>query len=48
VIIDGRIHKRDGKMVANLDHPRQLVEASKDFLVGSVDPQPGWVIPARH
>ena len=44
VIIDGRVHKRDGKMLANLDGPRKLVEESKDYLVGAVAPQPGWVV----
>jgi cytosine/adenosine deaminase-related metal-dependent hydrolase len=46
VFIDGQIRKRDGRLVASLDRPRQLVEASRDFLVGQVEPQPGW-LPAR-
>ncbi|HET9520631.1 MAG TPA: amidohydrolase family protein [Candidatus Limnocylindrales bacterium] len=47
VIIDGVIRKRDGKLLADLDAPRRLVEASRDYLVSQVEPQPGWLIPAR-
>jgi 5-methylthioadenosine/S-adenosylhomocysteine deaminase len=49
VIIDGKIMKSNGKLHANLDGPRRQVEASRDFLVSQVDPQPGWVVrqPAR-
>lgn len=43
VIIDGRIRKRDGRMVADLAGPRDLVVASKDRLVAQVEPQPGWL-----
>lgn len=46
VIIDGTIQKRDGKLVMDLSSPRALVEASRDFLVSQVDPQPGWVTKA--
>jgi len=46
VIIDGVVRKRDGKLVASLDGPRKLVEDSRDFLVGSVAPQAGWLVPA--
>jgi cytosine/adenosine deaminase-related metal-dependent hydrolase len=44
VFIDGQIRKQDGRLVASLDRPRELVEASRDFLVASVDPQPGWIV----
>jgi len=43
VIIDGVIRKRDGKLVADLDAPRRLVESSRDFLVSQVEPQAGWI-----
>ncbi|MEA2622455.1 MAG: 5-methylthioadenosine/S-adenosylhomocysteine deaminase [Chloroflexota bacterium] len=43
VIIDGRIVKKDGKLLANLDTPRRLVEESRDYLVSTVDVQPGWM-----
>jgi 5-methylthioadenosine/S-adenosylhomocysteine deaminase len=33
VIIDGKIHKRDGKLLADVDKARQLVEVSRDYLV---------------
>lgn len=46
VIIDGRFHKRDGRLLADLTRPRQLVQASSDYLVGKVTAQPGWVVPA--
>jgi 5-methylthioadenosine/S-adenosylhomocysteine deaminase len=32
VIIGGKIHKRNGKLVANYDRPRELVEKSRDYL----------------
>src|SRR5262245_16232395 len=44
VMIDGRILKRDGKLVADLTRPRELVQASRDFLVKSVPAQEGWVV----
>ena len=43
VLIDGQFRKRDGKLVANLDTPRRLVEASRDYLVGTVEAEPGWL-----
>lgn len=46
VIVDGRVVKRNGKLLASLDGPRKAVEASRDFLVSTVDPQPGW-LPAK-
>ncbi len=45
VIIDGKFHKRDGKMLADLTTPRQLIEESKDYLVSAVPAQAGWLIP---
>ncbi|MBF8291071.1 MAG: putative amidohydrolase, partial [Chloroflexi bacterium] len=44
VFIDGVVQKRDGRLVASLDGPRRLVQASRDFLVGSVEPQAGWIV----
>src|SRR5688572_12014260 len=43
VIIDGKVQKRGGKLVADLSGPRGLVEGSRDYLVSQVDPQPGWL-----
>ncbi len=43
VIVDGKIMKTNGKLVADLTGPRQRVEASRDFLVSQVDPQAGWL-----
>ena len=43
VIVDGKIMKTNGKLVADLSGPRKLVEASRDFLVSQVDPQAGWL-----
>ena len=47
VIVDGRIVKQNGKLLANLDAPRKAVEASRDYLVSQVEPQAGWLVPAR-
>ena len=47
VIVDGKIVKRDGKLLADLDAPRKAVEASRDYLVGQVEPQEGWLVAAR-
>jgi cytosine/adenosine deaminase-related metal-dependent hydrolase len=44
VFIDGKIQKLNGRLVASLDSPRKLVEASKDYLVGTVAPEPGWMV----
>ncbi len=47
VIVDGRIVKRDGKLLASLDGPRRDVEASRDYLVGTFGtPEAGW-LPAK-
>lgn len=47
VIVDGRILKRNGKLLAELSGPRRDVEASRDYLVGTFGaPEPGW-LPAR-
>jgi 5-methylthioadenosine/S-adenosylhomocysteine deaminase len=46
VFVDGVVLKRDGKLVADLTGPRKLVEASRDYLVSQVEPQPGWVTKA--
>ena len=51
VLVDGRIVKDDFKLVADLSTPRQLVEASRDFLVGEFgEPEPGWIVrePAKE
>ena len=45
VFVDGRILKRDGKMLADLTGPRHLIEASKDYLVRAVPAQAGWLVP---
>jgi 5-methylthioadenosine/S-adenosylhomocysteine deaminase len=45
VIVDGKIRKSNGKLHANLDDPRRLVEASRDYLVSQVAPQAGWLTP---
>jgi cytosine/adenosine deaminase-related metal-dependent hydrolase len=47
VIVDGRIVKQDGRLLADLDAPRKAVFASRDFLVSQVEPQAGWLVPAR-
>ena len=45
VIVDGKILKRDGRLLADLDAPRKAVMASRDYLVSQVEPQPGWLTP---
>ncbi len=45
VLVDGKVMKREGKLVAQLDSPRKDVLASRDFLVGTIaepEPEPGW------
>ena len=37
VIVNGVIKKRDGKLLADVDRARQLVESSRDYLVGQVE-----------
>jgi cytosine/adenosine deaminase-related metal-dependent hydrolase len=44
VMVDGKILKRDGKLVAELSGPRRDVEASRDYLVSTFqNPEPGWL-----
>jgi cytosine/adenosine deaminase-related metal-dependent hydrolase len=44
VLVDGKILKRNGKLLASLDGPRRDVEASRDYLVGTFGtPEPGWL-----
>jgi 5-methylthioadenosine/S-adenosylhomocysteine deaminase len=46
VMVDGRVVKDDFRLVASLDQPRRLVEASRDYLVGEFgEPEPGWMVP---
>lgn len=47
VLIDGKVVKQDFRLAKDLDGPRKLVEASRDYLVGSVDPQSGS-LPVRR
>jgi hypothetical protein len=37
VIVGGQIRKRDGRLVADLERARRLVEASRDYLVAERD-----------
>ncbi|MFL5755209.1 MAG: amidohydrolase family protein, partial [Chloroflexota bacterium] len=44
VIIDGKVMKRNGKLVTELSGPRKAVEASRDYLVGAFGkPEAGWL-----
>jgi cytosine/adenosine deaminase-related metal-dependent hydrolase len=43
VLIDGKVMKRDFRLAAELDGPRRLVEASRDYLLSTVEPQAGWI-----
>ncbi|HKO32862.1 MAG TPA: amidohydrolase family protein [Candidatus Limnocylindria bacterium] len=45
VLVNGKIVKDDFKLKADLTTPRQLVEASRDYLVGEFgEPEPGWLV----
>jgi 5-methylthioadenosine/S-adenosylhomocysteine deaminase len=45
VLVDGRVLKQDFRLAADLDGPRRLVEASRDYLVGKFgEPEPGWLV----
>ena len=46
VIIDGKIHKRDGKLLVDFESQRRLLEGSRDYLVSKVPPDPNWMVPA--
>jgi hypothetical protein len=37
VIVNGEIKKRGGKLLADVDRARRLVDASRDYLVGEVE-----------
>jgi cytosine/adenosine deaminase-related metal-dependent hydrolase len=48
VMIDGRIVKRDGRLVdADLRRARDLAATSLDFLLGHTTIQPNWVQSSR-
>jgi hypothetical protein len=34
VIIDGKVRKRDGRLLADVDQARRQVQASSEYLVG--------------
>jgi 5-methylthioadenosine/S-adenosylhomocysteine deaminase len=42
VIIDGKVHKRDGSLLADVERARALAEGSRDYLVGKVKRHPAW------
>ncbi len=46
VIIDGKIQKRDGKLLIDYERQRRLLEDSRDYLVRSVPRDPNWMVPA--
>jgi 5-methylthioadenosine/S-adenosylhomocysteine deaminase len=37
VLIDGQVKKRDGKLLADVERARRLVEASRDHLVQAAE-----------
>ena len=43
VLVGGEVRKQDFRLVADLEGPRQLVLASRDYLVAAVPPQAGWL-----
>jgi 5-methylthioadenosine/S-adenosylhomocysteine deaminase len=45
VIIDGKIHKQSGRLVAAFDRQRLLLDESRDFLIGNVERDPNWMVP---
>jgi 5-methylthioadenosine/S-adenosylhomocysteine deaminase len=45
VIIDGKIHKRDGRLLVDFERQRRLLEESRDYLVRSVQRDPNWMVP---
>ncbi len=44
VVVDGKVLKRDGRLVADLSRPSQLVADSRDYLLSKVPAQPGWIV----
>ena len=45
VIIDGKIHKQNGRLVADFERQRVLLDESRDFLIGNVERDPNWMVP---
>jgi 5-methylthioadenosine/S-adenosylhomocysteine deaminase len=45
VIIDGKIHKRDGRLLANFERHRRLLDESRDYLINKVPRDPSWTVP---
>ena len=48
VIIDGKIHKRDGKLLVDFESQRRLLEDSRDYLVSKVPSDPNWMVPGAE
>jgi cytosine/adenosine deaminase-related metal-dependent hydrolase len=46
VIIDGKFHKRDGKLLVEFDEKLRMLEESRDYLVGRVARDTNWMVPA--
>lgn len=44
VLIDGRIQERDGRLVADVSRAVDLVNESRDYLVGQIEnTKPDWL-----
>ena len=48
VIIDGKFHKRDGKLLVDFESQRRLLEDSRDYLVSKVPSDPNWMVPGAE
>jgi 5-methylthioadenosine/S-adenosylhomocysteine deaminase len=49
VLVDGEVLKENGRLRADLDGPRRLVQASRDYLVGEFgEPEPGWLVKSEE
>jgi 5-methylthioadenosine/S-adenosylhomocysteine deaminase len=48
VIVNGRILKRDGKILGDVDRARSLSEESRDYLVSKTERDANWTVPATR
>jgi hypothetical protein len=46
VIIGGKIHKQNGRLVADFERQSRLLEESRDYLIGQVERDPNWMVPS--
>jgi 5-methylthioadenosine/S-adenosylhomocysteine deaminase len=48
VIVNGKVLKRDGRILGDVDRARRLSEDSRDYLVSKTERDANWTVPATR